>query len=171
VIAIPIGFLSWAMRGLPPLVILFFVYFVAPQIGFDVAPFPAAVIGMTLYMAFYLAEAIRGGLAAIDPGQRLAARALALRRGRAFFRILLPQALPAIVPPYISYTTEIVKDSALAGSIAVPEMMGNASQLIMRTGRPFQILLFVGALYVILDSVLLVAQAKAEKRWRTRHRN
>src|SRR5215472_16209402 len=75
-IALPIGFLSWAMRGLPPLVILFFVYFVAPQAGFDIDPFPAAVIGMTTYMTFYLAEAVRGGLAAIDQGQRLAARAL-----------------------------------------------------------------------------------------------
>jgi His/Glu/Gln/Arg/opine family amino acid ABC transporter permease subunit len=171
VIAVPVGFLSWAMRGLPPLVILFFVYFVAPQAGFDIDPFPAALIGMTLYMTFYLAEAIRGGLAAIDQSQRLAARALALPRGRAFFRILLPQALPAIVPPYISYTTEIVKDSALAGSIAVPEMMGNASQLIMRTGRPFQILLFVGVLYVILDAVLLVVQARAERRWQTLQRH
>jgi His/Glu/Gln/Arg/opine family amino acid ABC transporter permease subunit len=170
-IALPIGLLSWAMRGLPPLVILFFVYFVAPQAGFDINPFPAAVIGMTLYMTFYLAEAVRGGLAAIDEGQRLAARALALPRGRAFFRVLLPQALPAIVPPYISYTTEIVKDSALTGSIAVPEMMGNASQLIMRTGRPFQILLFVGLLYVLLDALLLIAQAKAEKRWQTLQRH
>jgi len=171
IIAVPVGFLSWAMRGLPPLVVLFFVYFVAPQAGFDIDPFPAAVIGMTFYTTFYLAEAFRGGLAAVDDSQRLAVRALALPRGRAFFRVLLPQALPAIVPPYISYTTEIVKDSALAGSIAVPEMMGNASQLIMRTGRPFQILLFVGALYVVLDALLLIAQAKAETRWQTLQRH
>jgi His/Glu/Gln/Arg/opine family amino acid ABC transporter permease subunit len=170
-VAVPIAFLSWAMRGLPPLVVLFFVYFVAPQLGFDIPPFPAAAIAMASYMTFYLAEAIRGGLAAVDPGQRLAARALALPRLRVLLRIVLPQALPAIVPPYISYATEVVKDSALAGSIAVPEMMGNATQLIMRTGRPFQILLFVGLLYVVLDSILLVAQSKAEVAWQTRQRH
>ncbi len=166
-IAIPIGVASWAARGLPPLVILFFAYFGAPRLGLSLDPFPAAVIGMSAYMTFYLAEAIRSGLAAVPGGQYLAVRALAIGPLRAFFRVILPQALPAVIPPYINYTTEIVKDSALAGAIAVPEMMGNASQLILSTGRPFQILLFVAFLYAILDAALIAAQAVAERRWLT----
>ncbi len=167
-IAIPVGIASWAMRGLPPIVVLFFVYFVAPQIGITIDPFPAAVIGMSAYMAFYLAESVRGGLLAVDAGQHLAARALALGPARSFVRIVFPQALPAIVPSYISYTTEIVKDSALAGTIAVPELMSNAAQLITSLGKPFQILLMVGVVYVGLDGLLLGLQARAEARWRRR---
>ena len=169
-ISLPVGLASWAMRGLPPLIVLFFVYFVAPQFGVSVAPFPAAAIGMTAYVAFYLAEAARSGLAAVDPGQALALRALAIGPWRGFVRVTLPQALPAMIPPYVNYATEVVKDSALASAIAVPEMMGNAQQLITSVGRPFQILLIVGALYGLLDGVLLVAQGRAERRFTTKSR-
>lgn len=169
-VSLPVGLMSWAARGLPPIVVLFLVYFVAPQLGITVDPFPAAAIGMTAYVSFYLAEAVRSGLAAVDPGQMLAIRALALGPLRGFVRVVLPQALPAMIPPYINYATEVVKDSALASAIAVPEMMGNASQLITSVGQPFQILLIVGAVYVILDGILLLAQAKAERRWLTRPR-
>jgi His/Glu/Gln/Arg/opine family amino acid ABC transporter permease subunit len=169
-ISLPVGLASWALRGLPPIVVLFFVYFVAPQLGVTLDPFPAAAIGMTAYTAFYLAEAVRSGLAAVDPGQALAVRALAMPPSRGWLRIILPQALPAAIPPYVNYATEVVKDSALASAIAVPEMMGNATQLITSVGRPFQILLIVGAIYVALDSVLLTAQARAEHRQRARSR-
>jgi His/Glu/Gln/Arg/opine family amino acid ABC transporter permease subunit len=167
-ISLPVGLISWAMRGLPPIIVLFFVYFVAPQLGVSVDPFPAAVIGMTAYTAFQFAEAVRSGLAAVDPGQALATRALALSPPRALARIILPQALPAMVPPYVNYATELVKDSALASAIAVPEMMGNAQQLITSVGKPFQILLLVAAIYAALDGVLLVAQGRAERRFATR---
>jgi len=166
-IAVPTAAASWMLRGVPPLVVLFFVYFVAPRAGLDIEPFAAAVIGMSLYTVFYLAEAVRSGLAAVPAGQKIAIQALALGRWHGFVRIVLPQALPAMIPPFINYATEVVKDSALAASIAVPEMMGNASQLIMSTNKPFQILLFVGGLYVAIDAVLLVGQAAAERRWRT----
>lgn len=167
-IAMPIAVFSWIMRGIPPLLILFLVYFAFPQFGLDMKPFPAAVTGMTLYMTFYFAESVRAGLAAVDAGQYQAARALALPPVRTFFRIVLPQALPASIPSYISHATEVVKNSALTASIAVAETMGNAYQLIISTNRPFEILLFVAAIYATLDSILIVAQSRAERRWHVR---
>jgi His/Glu/Gln/Arg/opine family amino acid ABC transporter permease subunit len=169
-VSLPVGLASWALRGLPPIVVLFFVYFVAPQWGMTLDPFPAAVIGMTAYTAFQFAEAVRAGLQAVDAGQHVAIRALAMRPLRGFVRIVLPQALPAMIPPYVNYATELVKDSALASAIAVPEMMGNASQLITSVGEPFQILLMVGAIYAALDGALLVVQGSAERRFATRSR-
>jgi His/Glu/Gln/Arg/opine family amino acid ABC transporter permease subunit len=162
-IAGPIGVLSWAMRGIPPLLVLFLVYFVLPQLGLKIQPFPAAVVGMTLYMMFYFGEVVRAGLAAVDPGQYQAARALGLPPLRTFLRIVMPQALPSTIPPYVSHATEVVKNSALTASIAVAELTGNAYQLIVSTGRAFEILIAIAVVYAAIDSLLLIAQAKAER--------
>lgn len=167
-VAIPVAVASWMMRGIPPLLVLFLVYFALPQFGLPMESFPAAVAGMTLYMTFYFAEAVRAGLAAVPAGQVAAIRALSIPPVRAFRRIILPQALPATIPPWIGHATEVVKGSALTATIAVAETTGNAYQLIVTTGRPFEILILVAAIYILLDSVLLVLQARAERRFRVR---
>ena len=159
----PIGVLSWAMRGIPPLLVLFLVYFVLPQFGMAIKPFPAAVAGMTLYMMFYFGEVVRAGIASVDPGQFQAARALGLPPIRIFRRIVLPQALPSTIPPYVSHATEVVKNSALTASIAVAELTGNAYQLIVSTNRAFEILIAIAIVYAAIDSSLLLLQAKAER--------
>jgi His/Glu/Gln/Arg/opine family amino acid ABC transporter permease subunit len=169
-LSIPLGVLSSTVRGLPPLLILFGVYFALPQLGLEIDPFPAAVAGMTLYVMFYFAEAVRAGLASVDRGQLIAARALALPPARTLLRIILPQAMPAALPSCIGYATEVVKSSALTASIAVAETMGNAYQLILTTNRPFEILLFVAAIYAVLDTILLLLQGVAERRWPQRAR-
>ncbi|MBM3521473.1 MAG: amino acid ABC transporter permease [Alphaproteobacteria bacterium] len=163
-IAGPIGVLSWAMRGVPPLLVLFLVYFVLPQFGLPIKPFPAAVAGMTLYMMFYFAETVRAGLASVDAGQFQAARALGLPPARTFVRVILPQALPSTIPPYVSHATEVVKNSALTASIAVAELTGNAYQLIISTNRAFEILIAIAIVYGTIDAVLLLLQAKAERK-------
>ena len=167
-LASSIAVLSWIFRGIPPLIILFLVYFAMPQFGVAIKPFPAAVIGMTLYMMFYFGECIRAGLTSVDPGQYQAAKSLGLPPFHTFRRIVLPQALPAVVPPYISHATEVVKGSSLCATIAVAELTGNAYQQIIATYRAFEILLFIGVVYVILDSSLLMFQVYAERRWTAR---
>lgn len=166
-LSIPLGILSAFTRGLPPLLILFCVYFVLPLLGIRLNPFPAAVIGLGFYIVFYFAECVRGGLAAVPPGQQAAIRALGIPPIRGFCRIILPQALPAALPAYLGYATEVVKNSALASAIAVPEMMGNAYQLIMSTGRPFEILLLVAVIYALLDLGLLALQRVCQQTWQS----
>ena len=70
-VSVPLGILSAFVRGLPPLLILFCAYFVLPLLGIKLEPFPAAVVGLTLYIVFYFAECVRGGLAAVPAGQRM----------------------------------------------------------------------------------------------------
>ncbi|MER2533695.1 MAG: ABC transporter permease subunit [Rhizobiaceae bacterium] len=96
---VSLQYISWVIRGVPPLMILFCVFFIAPQAGLEIDAFPAAVIAMTLFMTFYFAEAIRAGLASVPKGQYQAALALGLPPGRTFGRIVMPQALPSIIPP------------------------------------------------------------------------
>jgi polar amino acid transport system permease protein len=156
---------SWIMRGVPPLVILFVAYFVFPQYGINLSPMVAAVLGFVAYNIFLLGEVMAGGFRSIPPSQHQAIAALGLPPTRTYLRILLPQALPAIIPPYISYTTDMVKGTALAGSIGVLELVTRANQVILATDRPFEILIGVAAIYGAVDAVLMSLQALAERHW------
>jgi His/Glu/Gln/Arg/opine family amino acid ABC transporter permease subunit len=161
--------LSGILRGTPPLLVLFFVFFGLPFLGITLPPFPSAVIGMTLYMTFYFAEVFRAGLKSVPVGQAQAAAALGIPRGRTLMRIILPQTLPAALPPYISHATEILKGTALAAGVAVPELTNAAKQVFVITYQPFAILLGAAAIYAVLDGSLILLQNFGE-RWAGRRR-
>ncbi|WP_201833204.1 ABC transporter permease subunit [Microvirga zambiensis] len=159
--------LSWICRGVPPLLLLFFVFFGLPVIGIKLPPLPSAVIAMSLYMSFYFGEVFRAGLNSVPAGQWKAAEALGLSPARTLIRIILPQTIPAALPPYISHATEILKGTALAAAVSVPELTSAAKQVFVVTFRPFEILIAAAAIYAILDSLLLVLQIYGE-RWAAR---
>jgi His/Glu/Gln/Arg/opine family amino acid ABC transporter permease subunit len=164
-LAWPLGLVSAAFRGVPPLLILFIAFFGLPAFGLKLGPFAAAVIAMTAYMAFYFGEVFRGALLAVPAGTVQAATALGLSPLRIFFRIRLPQAVPSAIPPYISHATEVLKGTALTAAISVPELSGTANQLFAVTFRPFEVLLAVALIYGLLDGMLLVVQHLAERRF------
>jgi His/Glu/Gln/Arg/opine family amino acid ABC transporter permease subunit len=163
-IAVPLAFVSAVARGLPPLIFLFAVYFLLPQFGIKVSSFFAATAGLVIYIVFYFAEALRAGLLSVDSGQNQAIDALGLPPVAAFFRIILPQALPASMPACFGYMTEVVKSSALTAAIALPELMANAGQMVQSTNHPFEVLIVASAVYLVLDGLLLTAQAIYERR-------
>ncbi len=154
---------SGVVRGVPPLILLFIAYFVLPVAGLALTPFAASVAALSLYVVFYLAECIRAGIGAIDVRQRDAIAALGIAPGRAFTRVLLPQVMSVALPPSIGYITEIVKSSALASTISVAELTANGTQMIMATGRPLAILTAVGAIYLVIDLGVVVAQPAIER--------
>ncbi|MGH2339882.1 amino acid ABC transporter permease [Segnochrobactraceae bacterium EtOH-i3] len=160
---------SWVMRGVPPLLVLFLMFFGLPVIGYRVQPLPSAVMAMTLYMAFYFGEVFRAGLDSVPDGQWRAAKALGLSPARTLFRIILPQTIPAALPPYISHATEVLKGTALAASVAVPELTSAAKQVFVVTYRPFEILIAAAAIYALIDAVFIGVQALGE-RWARRRR-
>lgn len=168
VLALPLGAISAAFRGVPPLLILFLAFFGLPAAGLPVTPFGAAVIGMSAYMVFYFGEIFRGALLAVSPGTVQAAMALGLSPARTFFRIRLPQAIPSAIPPYINHATEVLKGTALTAAISVPETTGTANQLFAVTFRPFEILIAVAVIYGLLDGILLAMQHMAERRFGAR---
>ncbi|BCP52374.1 amino acid ABC transporter permease [Kaistia sp. 32K] len=158
--------LSWLARGVPPLIILFGAYYILP-IAFDwrLDPLPAAIFGFTLYNTFICAEIVAAGLRAVPRGQHEAIAAMGLPPFRALRRIILPQAMTVIVPPYISNATDIVKSTALAGSIGVMELVTRANQAIVATNRPFEILIGVAVIYGLIDAVLIAIQTWCERHW------
>lgn len=161
--------LSWIFRGIPPLLLLFFAFFALPFMGIRLSPLPSAVVAMSAYMAFYFAEAFIGGLNSVPRGQWQAARALGLSPSRTLLRIILPQTIPAALPPYISHATEILKGTALAAAVAVPELSSAAKRVFVVTYRPLEVLIIAAAIYAVLDGLLLILQMIGE-RWAARRR-
>ncbi len=160
---------SWIFRGIPPLLLLFLAFFGLPGIGITLPPMPSAVIAMTTYMSFYFGEIFHSGLESVPRGQWQACAALGLSPTRTLVRVILPQTIPAALPPYISHATEVLKGTALAAAVAVPELTNAAKQIFVVTYRPFEILLAAAAIYAILDAVLLALQIWGE-RWAARRR-
>jgi His/Glu/Gln/Arg/opine family amino acid ABC transporter permease subunit len=168
-VALTTAVVSWILRGIPPLLVLFVVFFALPPLGVKLAPFPSAAIAMTLYMTFYFGEVFRAGLASVPAGQWAAAQALGLSRPRTFLRIVVPQMIPAALPPYVSHATEVLKGTALAAAVAVPELTNAAKQVFAVTFRPFEILIAAALIYAVLDGALLLLQARGEH-WAARRR-
>ena len=160
---------SWIVRGVPPLLLLFVVFFGLPMVGPRLSPFFSAAVAMTIYMAFYFGEIFRAGLGSVPNDQWRAAKALGLSPARTLFRIIMPQTIPATLPSYISHATDLLKGTALAAAVAVPELTNAAKQVFAVTYRPFEILLAAGAIYAFLDAMLLALQMWGE-RWSARRR-
>lgn len=163
-LSVPSAIASWLVRGVPPLIILLISYFVLPiTINLRLEPLAAAICGFTLYNTFIFAEVIASGLRAVPRGQHEAIAALGLPPFRALRRVVLPQAMQVIIPPYISYATDMVKSTALAGSIGVMELATRANQVIVATNRPFEILIGVALIYGAFDALLIGLQAFSER--------
>ncbi|GGG76397.1 ABC transporter permease [Salipiger pallidus] len=158
--------LSWLIRGVPPLIILFIAYYVLPVVlDIRMDSLTAAVAGFVLYNTFIMGEVVAAGLRSVPKGQHEAIAAAGLPWFRSLRRIILPQAMPTIIPPYVSYSMDMVKGTALAGAIGVTEMVTRANQAIVATNRPFEILIGVAIIYGIIDAFLIALQMWSERRW------
>lgn len=143
------------MRGTPLLVVLFLIYYVLPSVlGLVLPAFTAAVLGIGFYYAAYIAQTYRAGIAAVDRGQREAAQAIGLRAWQWFPAIILPQAIPVIIPPTGNYLIWIIQDTALASLISAPELMLIARQISAEYFTPFEVYVTVGLIYLAIGFVL-----------------
>jgi len=158
------------VRLLPAVIVLYFVFYGAPQLGLRMHPMTAAIIGLATMGAAYMSEDIRGGLSAIDRGQIAAIRALGLPMGHGLRRILLPQALPLIVPPWMTRAIIMVKGTSLASMISVADLTAEATRASSITYQPYIFLLLAGGLYLALSGVLVGAQALIERHLKRRYR-
>ncbi len=156
-------------RALPVLIVLYFAFYALPQFGMSLSAFQAATAGLVIASSAYLAEDIRAGLAAVDPGQRQAATALGIPYWRALRRIYLPQAIPISLPPYITRAIIIVKGTALASLVAVNDLTAEAVRAISITYRPYEFLAVAAALYLLINALLAVLQSLAERRIALKH--
>lgn len=120
------------LRGIPLIVNVLCVYFVAPLLGPSLDSFTAASVSLSLWGGANCAEIVRGGLLGVPRGQREAARALALPRLVGFRKVILPQALRPIIPGLAGLFTQLVQATALASLVGVPELFRNGGIVVER---------------------------------------
>lgn len=159
---------GWVFRGLPVLVVLFFTFYGLPALGVNITPLQAGILGLGVEAAAYKAEIIRSGLVAVDAGQTEAAQALALPRHRYMRRIIIPQGIRIMIPPYISNAITLLKATSIASIITVSEMTAISNRLISSTFRPIEILAVLAAIYLTLSTVLVGLQQVLERKFAVR---
>jgi len=166
---------SWFFRATPTLLLLLIVWDVFPQLWSVFAenwytPFLAAFIALSLNEAAYMAEIIRAGLLAVDPGQELAGRALGMKRRQILRRVVVPQAVRIIIPPTGNEFITLLKLTSLASVISVHELLTAANE---QASVKFSFREVYGAAlvyYLVIVSVLMFLQSRLERRFTFRSR-
>ena len=154
-------------RGTPLLVQLFLFYYGLPQIvpAFSaVTGIQAAVAGLTLHFAAYMAESIRAAILGVDRSQWEAAQSVGMTQGQMMRRIILPQAARIAAPTLLNYFIDMIKSTSLAFTLGVTEMMGAAQKEAAGSFRYFEAFLVVAVIYWIMVEALSVVQRRMEAR-------
>ncbi len=128
---------SLLMRGVPPIVLLFILYFVLNSNWFNLEPFWAGSLSLGIVSSAYQMEILRGALLSVSGGQMTAARAIGMSKLQAIRHIILPQALRIAIPPWSNEASIVLKDSSLVYALGVPEILRRAQQLSATTQQPF----------------------------------
>ncbi|GGF24958.1 glutamine ABC transporter permease [Aliidongia dinghuensis] len=148
---VPLVFYIDSMRAIPVFVVLVWIYFSVPILtGHTFQPFWAALTGITIHVAAYVAEIVRAGIGSIRKGQFQAGLALGMSRPQIVRDILLPQAIVRMLPALGSIVSVTIKDTAIAAVIAVPELMRQAETLAGETYRPIEIFTTVMLVYFLI---------------------
>lgn len=128
---------SLLMRGVPPIVLLFILYFILSGKLVNLSPFWAGSLSLGIVSSAYQMEILRGALLAVGGGQMTAARAIGMSRLQSIRYIILPQALRLAIPPWSNEASIVLKDSSLVYALGVPEILRRAQQLSATTQQPF----------------------------------
>lgn len=181
------GFI-WFFRGTPVLVQIIFWYNLAilfPEVNLSIpfgptffnasmndliTPFTAAILGLGLNEAAYMAEIVRAGIASVDEGQQEAARALGMRDIKVMSRIVLPQAMPFVIPPTGNETIGMLKMTSLVSVISLSDVLYSAQTIYSRTFETIPLLMVACAWYLLATSVLSLLQRRIEKHFNKGHR-
>ena len=157
------------IRGVPALTLLFLLYFALAAGGIVLYAFQAAVVGLGLNGAAYLAEVYRAGLEAIHAGQREAAQSVGMTAPQTMRYIMLPQAMRVVLPPLMNYLIALLKETSIASLIAAPELTNRARDLSSEYFMPMDIYLVTGLIYFLMAFPLSRAAKRLEARMARGH--
>lgn len=149
-------------RGTPLIAQLFMIYYGLPQFGIELDPIPSAMIGLSLNMAAYASESLRGAIAAIERGQWEAAASIGMTPWQTLRRVVLPQAARTALPPLGNSFISLVKDTSLAATIQVPELFRQAQLITSRTLEVFTMYLAASLIYWVMATVLSALRNRLE---------
>ncbi len=176
-------FYIWLFRGTPLLVQLLFWNFISalyPKISLGIpfgpeivhanansliTPFVAAILGLGLNEAAYMAEIVRAGIISVDEGQTEAASAIGMSRLQTMRRIVLPQAMRVIIPPTGNETISMLKNTALVSVIAYQELLYTVQLIYAANYRQIPLLIVASIWYLIVTTILSIGQYYIERRF------
>jgi polar amino acid transport system permease protein len=152
------------IRGIPIIVQLFYIYFVMPELGVTLTALQAAIIGLGIAYSAYQAENFRAGIEAIDKGQIEASESLGMGWALMMRRVVLPQAVRIILPPYGNTMIMMLKDSSQASTITVAELALKGSLIAASTFKYTSVFTLVAALYLVMSIPLILLVGWLERR-------
>jgi len=140
---------STVMRGIPPIVLLFILYFIVSG-SINLSPFLAGSISLGIVSSAYQMEIIRGAILSVSGEQMMAARAIGMSKQQAIRNVILPQTLRLAIPPWSNEAAIVIKDSSLVYALGVPEILRRAQLISASTQQPFLAYAAAAAIYFIL---------------------
>jgi len=164
--AATLGLILDVFRSVPLIIQLILFYNFFPIIGFNLSPFSAGTIVLTLYTSSLVAAVTRGGIDAVPTPTRRAARSLGMTYWQDLRFIVWPIGLRAVLPSWTGVALGVLKDSALVSVLGYVELLRASQILITRTQEPFLILAIVGAFYFALSFPISRITERIERRWR-----
>lgn len=153
------------VRGIPILVQLFYIYFVLPEFGIELSAFQAGAIGLGIAYSCYMAENFRAGLEAIDKGQIEAAQSIGMKWSLMMRRVILPQAIRTVLPPYGNTMIMLLKDTSQASVITVAELTMQGKLVAASTFDNMTVYTLVALLYLALSIPLILLASYLERRY------
>ena len=153
------------IRGTPLLVSLLFAYYGLPSIGLLLEAYTVAIVVLAVNHGAFITEAFRAGIESIERGQYLASRALGMTKGQTMIYIILPQAIKRILPPLTNETINLLKNSALASTIAVSELLRAGLEVMTWKANTFSPFFGVALIYLILTLPLIWLGNNLERRY------
>ena len=159
------SFYTSFFRGLPLLMQVYLIYLGLPQLGFIIDAVPAGILALSLCYGAYMTEIFRSGIQSIDRGQWEASRSIGFGFGITMRKIILPQALPVIIPPTGNQFISMLKDSSLVSVIGVWELMFLARTLGQKSFQHMEMLIAAAMLYWGLSICLELIQSRIERHY------
>lgn len=153
-----------ALRGTPLLVQIFVLYYGLPSVGIEFTPVTAGILALTLNVAAYLSESMRGAILGIDKGQWEAGLSVGLTWGQTLWNIITPQALRLAVPSLSNSLISLIKDTSLISVITVTELMLATKEVIAETFQPLPLYLAAAGIYWLLSALFERVQKALENR-------
>jgi polar amino acid transport system permease protein len=164
--------LSWiaksvvnVIRGIPIIVQLFYIYFVLPDFGVTFTALQASIIGLGIAYSAYQAENFRAGIEAIDKGQTEAAQSIGMGWAMTMRRVILPQAVKIVLPPYGNIMVMMLKDSSQASTITVAELALQGRLIASSTFQNSTVFTLVALLYLTMSIPLILLVGYLERRF------
>nr|WP_232523382.1 ABC transporter substrate-binding protein/permease [Nocardioides sp. MAH-18] len=152
------------IRGTPLLVQLFIVFYGLPQIGIDLDPYPAAIAALSLNVGGYAAEVVRAAILSVPRGQQEAATVIGMDYWQSMRRIVLPQAARIAVPPLGNTLLSLIKDTALASLVLVPELFREAQVTAAATTEYLPLYTMAALYFWVVCYLVSLAQGPLERR-------